>query len=122
MNVLTRILMQAVKTVNAENNVKLRKMMEFGDEHRGAGVYYDPSTPEYRVLFVGDSAHLTNADYHTDERDDAVDTARTCAAPNPEPEAQPAVQEEAAPLPTRRRPRGFHAQPSKLLQGLLARA
>ena len=41
-----------------------------------AKVYRDSEWGEYRVRFYRAGQHLQNADYHTDDKEDAHDTAR----------------------------------------------
>ena len=44
-----------------------------------AKVYRDSEWQEYRVKFYDtDGQHFTNADYHTDDKEDALTTARAC--------------------------------------------
>ena len=46
-----------------------------------AKVYRDVEWNEYRVKFhVADTGYLTEADYHTDDKQDALDTADTWTA------------------------------------------
>jgi hypothetical protein len=40
-----------------------------------AKVYRDTDWQEYRVKFYARGQHLQNADYHTDDKQDAIDTA-----------------------------------------------
>lgn len=136
---LTGILTLAVRRINAENGIKLKKILERGDHEKGYGLYRDSEYNEFRVVHVAEGEHLIRADYHTSDKDDAVATGGIFLKPVeqlgdiPDPiteeylatgrlpgEGEPQAAEEARPLPTR--PRGFYARPSKLLNGLLARA
>jgi hypothetical protein len=122
---LKKILTAAVRAIHTDScecgmqTVHLTKVAQFGDEDRGAGVYRDSDWNEYRVLTVGDGVHLKGADYHTGDKQDALDTAELITKPNQREEPVAAETEEARPLPTR--PRGFYAQPSSLLDKLLGR-
>lgn len=40
-----------------------------------AKIYRDTEWQEYRVKFYREGQHLQNADYHTDDKQDAIDTA-----------------------------------------------
>lgn len=141
MTALARILMAAAKRINAENDIKLTKVLDLGDDKLGAGVYHDKAFEEYRVLFIRDGAHLPDADYHTSDKDDAIETARAhLGEKQPErdtkemegaaepgwnkvdtaTEGEPKEQEERRPLP--KRPRGFYEGPSSLLMNLVNRA
>lgn len=40
-----------------------------------AKIYRDSDWQEYRVKFYRAGQHLTNADYHTEDKQDAIDTA-----------------------------------------------
>ena len=40
-----------------------------------AKVFYDRDWEEYRVKFFKDGIYVGNADYHTNDKDDALDTA-----------------------------------------------
>lgn len=46
---------------------------------REAWVYRDAEWQEWRVRFYHDGEHLTEADYHTNDRSDAQHTARAWA-------------------------------------------
>lgn len=149
MNELTRILMAAAKKRNAENDIKLKKIAEVGDDKLGAGVYYDKDFSEYRVILVRDGADQTEADYHTGCEQDARDTAAlmirpaggvSCGECNdtgtvPEGDkcfCQPVTLPSTVPVEPlresgefgrvqRKRSRGYRAKPSGLLHAMLAR-
>jgi hypothetical protein len=57
--------------------MSLRKLDTFFNEatKRTAKIYIDREWHEYRVKFYRDGVYQENADYHTDMRDDARDTA-----------------------------------------------
>lgn len=125
MSALTHILTQAVRTINRANGIKLKKVAEFGDADKGAGLYWDKDHSEYRVLFTGAGEHLPRADYHTDDKLDAVRTAETYTKPETgledtgvEPVTEHPEQTVTIVPP---RPRGYHSHPSPLLKGLLMR-
>lgn len=116
---LSRILRNAAANVNSQLSVPLKKVLEKGDAEKGYGLYRDSEFNEFRVIHVADGEWLSKADYCTSDKGDAEGTGDIFL--NPVREEPVAAEAEAArPLPTR--PRGFYAQPSKLLQGLLARA
>ncbi len=146
---LTSIASAAVRIVNKENGISLKKVAGFGDALRGAVVYKDAEWCEYRVMFFENALHLKEADYHTasilpQDKADAINTAeyfvlrRESADPTVKMEQETAsaiaaVEEmaERAPDPTpdeptvtttvrRNRPRGYYAKPSGLLRGLLS--
>ena len=53
---------------------KLTKVFN-SDTGRGFTIYKDTEWGEYRVQFYADHKHLLDADYHTDDKQDAYDTA-----------------------------------------------
>lgn len=58
---------------------KLRKIAEFkaiGSGTRSAKVYKDPEYGEYIVKFYLVGVHHKRADYHTDDKQDALATAQ----------------------------------------------
>lgn len=118
---LTKILSAAVRIINAENEITLKKIAEFGDADKGAGVYRDKDYSEYRVVYIADGEHLNKADYHTSDKQEALDTAELFARPATLGEAQMHTPEEK-PAIARPRPRGYNAKPSGLLAALLNRA
>lgn len=55
--------------------LKLIQTLTFNN--RVAKVYRDPDWNEYRVRFWDCAVYQNDADYHTDDKQDAVDTAIT---------------------------------------------
>lgn len=53
----------------------MRKIDEVSKGKYTAKVYRDAEWQEYRVKFYINGVHLTEADYHTDTKEDAVNTA-----------------------------------------------
>lgn len=51
------------------------------DRNRTVKVYYDSNYDEYVARLYMDGALYAPADYFTDDRDDAIETARLMAAP-----------------------------------------
>lgn len=43
---------------------------------QSARIYYDTDYEEYKVVFFKGGAHLEEADYHTEDYEDAVNTAK----------------------------------------------
>jgi len=124
---LTKIASAAVRIINKGNGVSLKKVAEAGDDHRGAVVYYDKGKEygEFRVLFFYEGK-TARPDYHTDDKQDAIHSARYFAASadtvakEPELRDEPVATEEARPA-QKPKPRGYYARPSGLLAGLLSR-
>ena len=50
---------------------KLTKVFN-SDTGRGFTIYKDTDWKEYRVQFYADHKHLTEADYHTDDKEEAL--------------------------------------------------
>ena len=63
------------KKETIDEGLKLLKTHSLGDHH--AKVYKDSEWGEHRVKFFHGTHHLKNADYHTDDHNDAHDTAKT---------------------------------------------
>lgn len=136
MSTLKNILTQAVRGINKANDIKLEKRAEKGDATQGAGIYRDQQWGEYRVIFVADGEHLSKADYHTPDLDDAMasaarfvdkhagELADTGVDPDAAENEKPAEEAQVATMdvPVRSRPRGFYSHPSPLLSGLLMRS
>ncbi len=55
----------------------LRKVKAFATPILGATVYRDAEWDEYRVKFFRDGVYQSKADYHTDDKEDALSTARS---------------------------------------------
>lgn len=55
---------------------KLRKVAEFSGDTRTAKVYYDADFGEFTVRFYIFDVHQMHADYHTDDRKDAISSAQ----------------------------------------------
>lgn len=56
----------------------LRKLTSFSStsgQYRTATVYRDAEWDEYRVRFYREGVYQEGADYHTDDKQDAMDTA-----------------------------------------------
>lgn len=53
-----------------------RKVGEFQNGIHKATVHKDSDTGEYKVKFHTNGKHLKDADYFTDEKDDAIGTAK----------------------------------------------
>lgn len=74
----------AVRKINAENGIKLKKVMTVLGRYGSiadAVIYWDNEWNEYRVLQFVNGEHVVNADYHTDDKDDAESTALIMANP-----------------------------------------
>lgn len=74
----------AVRKINAENDIKLRKVMTVLGRYGSiadAVIYRDNDWNEYRVLQFVNGEHVVNADYHTDDYEDAQSTALVMANP-----------------------------------------
>ena len=56
-----------------------------------ARIYRDTDWSEYRVRFFRDGQHMANADYHTDDKTDANDTARFTVDQLNNPPEMPAI-------------------------------
>lgn len=54
----------------------MKKIAVFSFGNRTAKVYRDSEWQEYRVKFYVAGTHMDAADYHTDDREDAMDTAK----------------------------------------------
>lgn len=54
----------------------MRLIAEIPGARVSAKVYRDAEWGEYRVRFYALGTHLRDADYHTDDREDAMSTAR----------------------------------------------
>jgi hypothetical protein len=67
---------KTLKEMFARVDEGLKKIgkIEHGPHH--ATIYRDHEWEEYRVKFHKDGKHLPNADYHTDDKEDAHDTAK----------------------------------------------
>ena len=59
--------------------MSLRKITSFKNEINSlqSSVYRDTEYDEFRVRFYRDGTYQANADYHTDDKQDALDTARS---------------------------------------------
>ena len=55
----------------------LRLTFSVADSGYSAKVYRDTEWNEFRVRFFDTDGHLTESDYHTDDKSDALDTAAT---------------------------------------------
>jgi len=53
----------------------LRLLCSIADSGYAANVYRDIEWDEFRVRFYDVHGHLTESDYHTDDKEDALDTA-----------------------------------------------
>lgn len=53
-----------------------RKIQEFAKNGKVAKVYRDSDWEEYCVTFYANGSKLANADYHTSDKADAIDTAK----------------------------------------------
>ncbi len=74
----------AVRKINAENGITLRKVLTVMgrvDSIGDAVIYRDNDWNEYRVLQFINGEYVPNADYHTDDMDDAKGTALLMANP-----------------------------------------
>lgn len=141
---LTQIASAAVRVINKENGISLRKVSEAGDAILGSVIYKDKDYSEYRVIFIRDGAHQVKADYHTTDKQDAIDTAAAFLTKpdgpahktehekslekvlnDDAPVAQginPTEAPEAKTLKVQRpRPRGYHEKPSRLFGALFNR-
>jgi hypothetical protein len=76
---LSKLASAAVRIINKENGISLKKKVQYisSDAAQGAAVYFDADHDEYRVLFFKDGAHVVNADYHTQDFEDACDSSAT---------------------------------------------
>lgn len=147
MTVLKTILTQAAALYNAEHDVKLKKLSEYGDYNLGAGIYRDPVTKEFVTFFVDGGEYLSKADSHTTDTDDAEGTVQMFLNPHkgePLTEDKPGWDKVDTSVevddgtnvagepgegkgtivatPVRSRPRGHYKHPSLLLKGLLMRS
>jgi hypothetical protein len=59
--------------------MRLITTIENDDMELSAKVYRDTDWNEYRVKFFECGIHQVEADYHTDDKDDALDTAKLYA-------------------------------------------
>lgn len=109
-----------------------RKIEELSRDDVTIKVHYESSLREYRArVYIGGKAQEDSDAFDTD-KESILGTARAMLERLVNP-VQPEVKVEdvaatdsialiqASPTP-RKRPRGFYAQPSKLLAGLLSRA
>ena len=55
----------------------LRLINTVEDNNNTAKVYRDSDWNEYRVKFFTDGVHQVDADYHTDDKQDAISTAES---------------------------------------------
>jgi hypothetical protein len=55
----------------------LKLVKAFSNDSQAAKVYKDSELDEYKVKFYKDGVHQTKADYHTDDKDDALQTAQS---------------------------------------------
>ncbi len=81
---LTRKAGVAVKKINAENGIKLRKVATVlgnVDSIGDAVIYRDVEWNEYRVLVFVNGEYSPGSDYHTDDKQDAESTAVFLANP-----------------------------------------
>lgn len=64
--------------MSTEVNESMRIVAKHGDGRHTAKVYKDSDWGEYRVKFYTDNKHVgEDADYHTDDMEDANDTAKS---------------------------------------------
>lgn len=72
-----------VRKINKENSIKLVKVMTIlgKDGIVDCVVYRDNDWNEYRVLQFVSGAYVPTGDYHTDDKQDAEDTAIFLANP-----------------------------------------
>jgi hypothetical protein len=73
-----------VRKINAENNIKLRKVQTVlgrVDSIGDAVIYRDNDWNEYRVLQFINGEYVPGADYHTSDKEDAEATALLMANP-----------------------------------------
>lgn len=61
--------------------MRLRETLSHDKTNRTAKVYRNIDWNEYVVRFYCDGKHLPDADYHTDDKDDAKVTARFWVLP-----------------------------------------
>lgn len=61
---------------STEHLDEARKVDEFESGTHKATIHKDTDTGEYKVKFHTDGKHLKDADYFTDEKDDAIGTAK----------------------------------------------
>jgi hypothetical protein len=55
----------------------LRAVDKFGSpDGKQAKVYFDREYGEFRVMFYDDGQYQSDADYHTDDKQDAISTAK----------------------------------------------
>lgn len=62
-------------TYGTSTPLRLKKTVTGSNPAKSAKIYKDPDWDEYRVKHYQDGQHLSKADYHTDDMDDAHDTA-----------------------------------------------
>jgi hypothetical protein len=55
----------------------MRKIAQFDSGNMSVKVYRDIEWNEYRVKIYRDNMHEESADYHTDDKEDALDTAKS---------------------------------------------
>jgi hypothetical protein len=65
-----------VSSKNESIEESLRKVAEFGDSKLKSTIHHDAEYQEYRVKFHRDGVHQKDADYHTDDKHDAISTAK----------------------------------------------
>lgn len=75
---------EAIAKKNAAKNVSedsidegVRKVAEYSAGRHKATTHRDTDWGEYRVKFHTDGKHLPDADYHTDDKTDATETAKS---------------------------------------------
>lgn len=72
--------MKTIKTLStAAQDYKKRLVKTFTGGNRTAKVYYDPDWQEHCVRFFEDGKEQKNATYHTEDKQDALDTAKNFA-------------------------------------------
>jgi hypothetical protein len=65
-----------VPALTNEDIMRLVTTIQNLSKEKFAKVYRDTDWNEYRVKFFECGIHQVEADYHTDDKDDALDTAR----------------------------------------------
>lgn len=59
----------------------MRKIFEIVDRDRKVRVFWNASVSEYRVRLYENDILYPHADYFTDDKQDAIDTARAMSQP-----------------------------------------
>ena len=79
-NILNNKAMDVLSSVQEDTesiDEGVRKIADYSNGRHKATTHKDSDTSEYQVKFHTDGKHLKNADYFTDDKSDASDTAKS---------------------------------------------